>query len=1056
MKRLFLVSMFFVVCLSPLFSQTNSTNLTPTNRSITGVVREAATKQPLSGARVMLRGTVLGAITGADGAFRVQIPANTSSQAVLEVFYVGFKTKFIRLDSFAEQSPEAAQNGTSPKEILLDLDPARTDAVVVTAIGIEKAQKTLGYAVSELQGQEFSEARETNISAALVGKVAGAQVNINTGAVGSSTRVILRGVKLLGAYQNNQPLYVVDGIPIDNASGSQPGKYGGVDWGDGIQHINPDDVASMSILRGAAASALYGSRAQNGVILITTKKGTIGGSRNGVGIEYNGNLSFETPLILPDLQNEYGHGYGGFTPATRADALDAGTVSWGSKMTGQMVEFFDGVRRPLLPQPNTIANFYQTGRTLTNTVALSGGTEAATVRFSASNMDNSGMIPNSFLNRSTFTLTGGALLGDRIKLEAKVNYVNESSNRTALADLANPGRSFMYMARSISNEMIRSHRAANGEVVSFTSDAYNPNPYFLINEHFARQSVERLIASALVRYTITDELTLQVRAGRDALARNNAFIESTGTPYNPTGAIYDSRSSSEEINADALLTYTKSLAEKTSLTFTLGGNAMNSRFEGNYVNGYEFILPNIVNVGNVKNRDVYYDLSRKRILSVFGTAQLAHDNWLFAEVTVRNDWSSTLPALNNSYFYPSVNTSIILSELMRLPEAISFAKLRASYALVGSDTDPYQLTQTYGIDQTAHQPRGSITIARASSFVIPLSSLRPTRSNTLELGIDARFAENRLGIDVTWYSQRVFDQILPTDVSYTTGFRQAIINVGEMRNDGIEIVLTATPLAGRLPSELRWDMSANLARNWNLVASLSPGLETLLLEEGRNLANVVATVNQPYGVLQGTGFRRDAQGRILHNENGVPLLTNDYIPLGNSTPTLLGGFTNTFAWQNFTLSALIDFRFGGQMFSYSNAVQTDVGNHKQTLKGREEGVLSEGVLENGQTNTKRLRASAYYPVIAQAAEPFIYDASFVKLREVRLGYVVPEEQIASAFGGIVRGLAVSLVARNVAFLLNFVPGIDPQTSYTNANGQGLEMGAYPTARSVGVNVNLKF
>ncbi len=1035
-----MIKYYLLFCLVFSFSLPN---LSSQDRTITGSVSDSAQKQPLSGARLRLRGTLRGTVTDSQGKFSLQAP----SDAVLEVSYIGYKNAQIPVGS--------AQNGSSNLTISLSPDPSRIDAVVVTAIGIEKSQKSLGYSISEVQGSDLTEARETNLAAALVGKVAGAQINMNNGAVGSSSRVILRGVKVIGAFQNNQPLYVVDGIPIDNTSGSQPGKYGGVDWGDGIQHINPDDIANISVLRGAAASALYGSRAQNGVILITTKKGS---PSSGLGVEYNGNFVWDTPLIVPDLQNEYGHGYGGRSPATQDEALDAGTSSWGEKMNGQSVMFFDGVRRPLVAQPNTLRDFYQAGgRAFTNTVALSGGTEAATVRFSASNLDNIGMIPKSFLNRTTLTLTASTALSDRFRLEAKANYIGERSNRTPLADQANPGRTFLYMARSLSTSMLRDYRLPNGEFQNYTYDAYNPNPYFLTDEHFSRQTVERLIMSALMRYQVSDELAVQLRAGRDANLRRFQTIEGIGTPYNPPGVIYEGRTNTQEVNVDALFTYTKSLSERTNLTLTAGGNFMESSFEGDFVNGYEFILPGFLNVANTKVRDTYYDLVRKRVLSVYGAAQFSLQDWLFVEATARNDWSSTLPAANNSYFYPSVNTSIVLSELMRLPEVFSFAKIRASWAHVGSDTDPHRLSETYLVDITANQRRGSVIIARGSSFVIPLSGLRPTRSNTVEIGTDVRLFDGRLGFDITWYSQNVFDQILPTDVSYTTAFRQAIINAGEMRNSGIETIITATPVRGEAAGDFRWDASLNLARNWNNVVALAPGLTTLILEEGRFRANVVAKVGEPYGMIEGAAFRRDAQGRVLHNADGFPLVSDEISALGNSTPLVIGGFTNAFAWQNFTLSALIDFRFGGQIFSNSNAVQYEVGTHRATLRGRESGIVSEGVLENGQPNTKNIPAFRYYRAFAQAAEPFLYDASFVKLREIRLGYTLTPTTLQSTFlSGIVRGATLSLVARNVLFLLNNVPGIDPQTGYTNANGQGLEMGGYPTARSLGFNITLKF
>lgn len=1013
---------------------------------VTGKVTDKKSGTSIQGARVEVKGTKRGTITNKDGEFKVSVSPNT----VLVVSYSGYKRTEINVGNNATVSVALAE------------DRLLTDEVVVTALGVDREKRTVGYSVETVKGEALTQARESNVINGLAGRVAGVQINNTAAGAGASTRVVIRGAKQING--DNQPLYVVDGIPIDNSSPNQAGNFGGTDFGDGISSINPDDIETMTVLKGAAATALYGTRAQNGAIVITTKKGT---NRKGIGVEYNGNFVFETPLVLPEYQNEYGHGRNNLVPTNLTDVLAQGTGSWGARMDGRDAIFFDGVTRPYLPQPNSFKDFYQTGQTQTHTVSMTGGNETSNFRVSLSNMQNIGMVPNTSFQRSTISLRGQSSLSDRLTVDAKVNWILEDApNRPSLSDAAdNPARSLNNMPRSVNVNWLKTYKRDDGSQILFSNDVFSPNPYWSVNENRNPSLRERLISVGSLRFQATDELAIMVRVGRDGYNFRQSQIDPIGTSNKLFGDIQERNIFQEEINADFLLTFDKQLTEDIRFNANVGGNLMSRKGETIGAVGTNFILPNLLVVNNTVTQVPSYGLSRKKINSLYGAAQISYKSFLTLEATARNDWSSTLPSESRSYFYPSVNTAFTLSEAVALPSFINYAKLRASFAQVGGDTDPYQLSLFYTNVGTYTAGRNTnVSLFQPSGFTVPLSTLKPTRSNNLEFGLDMKFLDGLFALDVTYYSQVISDQILPTNISTASGFTSALINAGEMQNNGIEFILTAFPVR---TDDFTWEINLNGARNWNKVNALIPGLDRLNIGAGRGGASVFAFVGQTYGAIVGSGYMRDPNNNIVFDAGGFPMV--DPIPriIGNSTPTFIGGIQNTFTYGNFSFGFLLDFRFGAQMYSLSNAQAYINGQHPETLPGRETGITGIGVVNAGTaaapnfvTNTLAVAPAnmqTYYSRIGGIAEPFIYDAAFGKLREVIIGYRVPESVLRDSFAGsFLTGVNVSFVMRNALLFMNNVPGVDPESSYNNTNGQGLEHNTLPTTRSFGFNVSLKF
>lgn len=1011
---------------------------------VEGVVLSAEDNEPLPGATVLETGTNQGTVTDAEGQFQLTV---SDAEASLTVSYVGFVEQTVELDGQAE--------------VTVHLEEATSDLeeVLVTAYGIERERRRLGYATDDLQGTELAEAREINLGDALSGRMAGVSVQSPpTGPAGSS-RVVIRGEAALEG--NNQPLYVVDGVPLDNRNLGQADEWGGFDGGDALSSLNPDDIESITVLKGASAAALYGSRAQDGAVVITTR----GGAQSpGFAVEYDASATFESILVdFDEFQYEYGQGSRGQAPQSQEEALEMGNSSWGAPIEGQDVVQFDGETRPYRAYQDQLETFFQNGSTINNTLSFTQTAEDYNLRLSLSRLDNQGIIPTSGFDRTGVNVRGNTWLGD-LYVDARLNYtIEEASFRPQMSDNpANPVLSLVYLPSTIDVRDLEEYKDEEGGHIPFSTNVFRPNPYWGFNENMNEDDQRRVTGFVLGRYHFTDAISLQARAGTDYYNMRRTTIQADGSPWIPQGTISEDNWGVREDNFDLLAQLEHDLTPQIGLTATVGGNIRYEQYEHFNNWGEDFVVPDLRVINNTDrgSRSINYNFNEKQVNALLGTAQFDYEDMFFVELTARNDWSSTLPAENNSYFYPSVNANLVFTEALDLPDVLSSGVVRASWARVGGDTDPYRLTLRYGIDGS-HPARDGDEASYGGivGSEIPLADLQPSQTEGYEGGLDLQFADNRFGLELTLYRQNTINQILGVSVPHSSGFTSRLINAGQIRNEGIEAVLR-----GRLvqTSDFTWSSTFNWTTNRNQVVELAEGVDSYTLGTSRSgYTFVEARPGEPFGQIVGTSFERNDEGQIVHNEDGLPVVDTEQRVLGNQNPDWTAGWNNTFRYGNFVLNSLIDIRMGGELYSLTNAQAYSTGRHADTVEGREAyiddpesgGIIGEGVQEDGSPNDVAADPQDYFGRIGgQVSEPFVYDASFVRLRELRLSYTVPTGWLEP----YVSGATVSLIGRNLWLLHKNTPNIDPEAGYNVGNAQGLEHASLPSTRSFGLNLNMTF
>lgn len=1005
-------------------------------RTVQGTVKDQG-GETLIGVNVLEAGTSNGTITDLDGKYSLTVREGASLQFSL----VGYETTTIAVGS------------QSMIDVTLG-EGVQLSEVVVTALGIQREKKALGYSVTEIQGDDFTQAREINVANALAGKVAGVNVSNMATGPGGSSRVVIRGNSSLTG--NNQPLYVVDGIPIDNSNLGNAGMWGGQDWGDGVSSLNPDDIETMTVLKGNTAAALYGARASNGVILITTKSGA---KRKGIGVEVSSNYTFENVINTYDFQNVYGSGDRGVKPANIGDAQAFGLYAWGAKLDGSNVMQFDGVARPYSDVGSNLNRFYNTGSTWTNSLGLSGGDENYNFRIGVTNLQNEGIVPNSGLDRNTFTGKINARFFDRLSATMSGSYIKEDvRNRPRLSD--SPGNA-NYTAWSMpANVNIETLRGPNGdgsdaditspfyqEEWRFNDNVFVTNPYWAAYRFGADNSKDRLMGNLTLRYDFTDWLFLQGRMGMDTYNERRTDLTPYGTAYSPFGQISERSFDFVETNMDFMLGANKQFGT-IGLNAFVGGNQMkqNTELIGSF--GQQFSIPFLEQITNTRNRSIDYDISKTQINSLFGSVELSYNNFLYLTATARQDWWSTLPEGNNGLLYPSVGASFVLSDAFDLPRAVDFAKIRASWAQVGGATNPYQLLLPYGLYGQGHlgQPLGGITTSN-----IPNSELVPLLNTEFEVGLDFRMFKNRLGVDLAYYNRITENDILQAGVSRASGFNTQVVNVGELRNSGVELLLNIVPVK---TNNFNWDLSFNMGYNDSeVVRLLTPEQdnEQLFQDESRTRSAYIYQVEgQPYSSIMGFRYARDDNGNILLDGDGLPL-RGDFDILGQGVHPLTLGVNNTFNFKNFSFSFLIDGKFGGDIYAATNAFAYLRGLHQNTLEGRETGEIR--LPDGNTTKLEPADAQLYWGRVFNISEEFVQDASFIKLRQFTLGYNLPRSIISKT---PFAGASISLVGRNLLLLYSKVDNIDPESTYSNGNAQGLEMFGVPQTRSFGVDLRFRF
>jgi TonB-linked SusC/RagA family outer membrane protein len=1060
MKKRFSTHQFLMVLGGVLLS-----GITLAQSRITGKVTSAKDNQAVPGVNVLVKGSTTGSVTDASGNYSI----SADPSATLTFSSVGYTTQ------------DVAVGGRTVINVTLADASSNLDEVVVTALGIKRETKTLGYATSTLNSDQVSVNRQPNFMNALQGKMAGVQISsLGTGPAGTS-KIRIRGQSSFSG--QNSPLIVINGVPIDNTNFSiNPGNNGSdasvgnrgfnnSDGGDGLSSINPDDIESMTVLKGATAAALYGSRAKDGVIMITTKtKGT----NAGIGLTYNNNLTVEQPLDFTNYQYEYGQGENGVRPTTPNPT--SGVWSWGEKFQPGMTQvLFGGVTVPYEPVRNRIRKFYRNGLNWTNTIQLSTSGEKGGITISASNLDSKGITPNNTFKRQSLNFGFNYNVVPKLNVSGTINYSYEDNRnppQIAQQDFTIPTVIYT-MSNSMPLDVLDANKYdADGNEFVWSRFRNRTNPYFSLAQKFEKIQRDRVFGNIALRYNLADWLYVQGRVGQDYWARSQTYNFPTGSaPQGPApagfvnGWVVQETRRFREVNADFLIGANRKFG-KIGIEATFGGNQLYRYGDNNSVYAQDFVVRGLYTPQNARVKDPTYNYSERKVNSLYGQLGLSYNDYLFINATARNDWFSTLAAGNRSILYPSVTGSFVFSQAFNsaLPSWISFGKLRAAYAEVGSDTDvaPYANGLFYGVNANLFQgqPVGFISGSR-----VPNANLKPMRVAETEVGMEMKFFDNRFGFDVAVYNKLTSDQIVAAQISSASGYFDQLINSGQSRSRGVELLLTGSPIRSR---NVSWDISFNASYNeTKLLRLLSPdgftpgtqNPEQIVTGSGVFIGELRQVVGQPLGQIYTFPLLRNAQGQLIHTASGLPQRGPAQVSFGSALPKWFGGLTNTFNFKGIVLSFLIDYKLGNKMISGTNRNAIRHGLHQMTLVGRNTTdylMVGSGVGPTGEPNAAKVNAQLYYETMVanSTGEAVVFDGGFVKLRQVSLGYdftrFLPR-------GFFIKGLRLNAVSNNVLILKKWVDNIDPeQFGYSSDNVVGLEGTGVPTTRSIGFNLNAKF
>src|SRR5438128_1060607 len=1058
---------------------------------VVGQVQDSSTQKPLASVRVTVVGTSVGTVTDANGRYALDVAAGRDS---LSFARIGYRRVVL---------------GVAPVvNVTMRAQAVELQEVVTTALGIEREQPTLSYAAQTISGDRLRQVPTTNILSALQGNVAGLQVTNSSNPFGSARIVARGGGSILG---QNQPLIIVDGIPIDNSAATNtgygpgspnaPASLGGYDVGNAAADIDANDVQSVTVLKGPNAAALYGSRAANGAIVIVTKNGR-GGPSGGFGVTATFGTTLETPLRLPDYQNQYGQGFYGefdFVDGNFGGKNDGADESWGPKLDGRttgcvypkdasgksIVGAYDTTKPcrqffgvgPWAAHPNNVRDFWNTGLVTNVNVAVARSSERNNVRLSVGRTGESGMYPSNSNTRTDVAIAGGTQISDRWSADASVDYINDGmQNQPAQAyEEIDPMQGFIWFGRQVDTRLLKDNLyrnlsdpltqqilggndlRADAPIQYSWNYSYHANPYWEAQVKTTDYSRDRGLGHASVTYKVNDWLSVTGRTGRDWYQnrfRANYPVNNI-SPFNG-GGLLDVGETHSETNSDFLISGTRPLLKDLTVTVNAGGNARVNDFHSNTGIVRKLASPGVYTLQNSDGQptDTLHQ-EQKKVNSLYGLASFNYKNWLNVDVTGRNDWSSTLPTGHNSIFYPSVGAAFIFTDALRVQSRfISYGKLRASWTRVGNDTDPYQLRAVYAAGQTPWAGQPSYTAPDR----LAKPDLKPEQTTGQEIGVDLGLLDNRVSLNATLYQKSTTNQILPVSISQATGDSQAVVNSGEVRNRGIELAATLTPIER---PDFRWNVVVNWSKNTNKVLSLYNGVQRIVVNSFWGVS-VTADSGQPYGNLVGTKWMRDNQGHIVvDSASGLPIRDSRQVVLGNYNPDWVGGITNTFTYKNLSLSFSLDGQLGGNVYSVTKWFGQYSGVLQATLLGREHEwndgfVVPNAVYQSAapgvfQPDTVHVLAQDYWHNTFYAQEMGIVDASYLKLRELRLAYNMPPS-VARAIG--FSQATVALVGRNL-LLWAKQRTIDPETGFDTGNRQGVENGQVPTARSIGFTLSVR-
>lgn len=1007
-----------------------------------GVVIDA-TGEPVIGASVVVKGkTGAGTVTDIDGNFTLK---NVK------------KGETLRITSLGMTPVEVVYNGSNVKVTLKD-DSKALDEVVVTALGIKRERKSLGYAIQDVKGDAILNSHENNVANALTGKIAGVQITRSSNGPGGSSKIQLRGNNSVTGL--NQPLIVVDGVPMDNFTGADNNDYWNpsADMGNGLSDINPEDIESMSVLKGASAAALYGSRAGNGVILITTKSGR---QTKGLGITVTGTVSAESVFMKPDMQTTYGQGTQGVYNSTSG-------LSWGPRIEGLEYVRWDGQKVKMQSYDN-LDNYYGTGTELQENVTLSQQYGKTSIYASMTNMNNKSMTPGAKLNRTNLMLRGVTSFGknDAWTFDGKVQYIrNKANNRPVSGNNNNNSALGLYtFPTTLDIRDFENCIDENNEMVWWNKDGNNP--YWMSKYSLSDDSRDRFLMNASLKYKVLSWLTAEIKAGTDMYT-----LEATRRVYsgnsNVTTLYEQNINHFYENNFSYLLTATKdNIFDKFGGTVTFGGNLMATKKTGMKGLASKLVIPNKFSLNNGENKaDISETYTQKKINSLYGTVGINYDGWAFLDATFRNDWSSALSKENRSFFYPSVSASWLFGEMFnkigkKMPSWFSFGKIRASYAEVGNDMDPYQLYNLYSTSPDSH---GGITAS--SSNTLYNKNVKNELIKSYEVGVELKFLNNRLGLDFAWYKSNATNQLMNLPVNSLSGYNYKKINAGDIQNTGVELMAYATPIRTK---DFEWTINYNISHNNNTIKDLYDGVDRYQLGGYDNI-RIYAIKGGKYGEIWGTKFLRveDGQykGQLLLTSDGLPQATSEMEKIGDQQATCNMGLTNSFSYKGWNLSFQIDARIGGEIFSGTNAMMQRSGTAAATAPGgkRVDDMVVAGVYKDASgnyvQNTNKVTTQQYWNAVAGTGnmgigEANIYSASNIRLRNVSLGYNVPSSILAKT--NFIQSLKAGFTVTNVFMIHSNMNGIDPESVFaTSTNATGFEYAGIPTTRSFVFNVSIGF
>ncbi len=1017
---------------------------------ISGKVSDGLSGESIFYANVLENNTTNLTETDSEGLFEITV----SDTASITISYLGYESYVFKVVP-----------GQTFYNIAIKEDAVQLNQVVVTAFGIEKDKKAAGFSFSEVGGEDLNQARELSVANQLVGKVAGLDITKPSNGPAGSTRIVLRGLAQFGG--DNSPLIVLDGIILENSNISSAGLFGGRDSGDGLSALNSEDIENITVLKGLSATALYGARGGNGALIITSKSGK---KQKGIGIEYTSNFVTEQVFLLPNYQQEYGQGEAGEKPTTQQEAFD-NWRSWGARLDGSDTPIFNGNSIPYSPVgQDDIRSFYETGQTWTNGLSFNAGNKKIVSRTSLIHTSNKGIVQDARYRKYGLKTNISYKPIEKLTLSGKLNLIKEEAqNRTNLTDTpSNPAKFFTISPANLPQEILSQTRDEDENPINWSNNPFTLGPYWAINENPNEDIKNRIIASGSIKYEILDWLSAEAKASTDQYRHDFLNTEIDGTQHNQEGTVFLDTFNIKESNFDFLLSADRPLNERLDLQVNLGATRNDRYSFSRGTNGSQFIEPRIATIENSAVVEVKRRIETlQRINGLFANATLGINNYLYLEGSIRNDFFSVLTdptrsdASENSILYGAGSLSFILSDAIKAPKWLSFAKLRLGYGIAGlAQIDPYSQVATYIISTDPKDSNGTtIPIASISGDAAINPFLRPSFTTAIEIGADLRVFENRVRVDINYYDQRTEDHILNNPLPASTGFNGFRINAGEIRNNGVELLVDITPIRN---ASFTWNTSFNFTKNNNTVLRLNDGLDQIIGEQDRSFsANIISRVGERVGDIWGNVYARNEAGQIIHDIDGIPEIAEERQILGNFNPDWFGGLTNTLKYKEFSFAFQIDAKQGGEILSTTSSFGYLFGKHINTLPGRDSDdftIIGQGVGPDGETiNDSPANLRDYYERISVIAEENVYDASYIKLRQVTLGYDFNKRVIEKL--KFVQGIQLSLVGRNLLFLQNGLDelGLDPEAIYSNVGTNvGYEYAALPSTRSFGFNLKVKF